>query len=252
MAVQNKPKRPKSKHFFAEILEIIDEAPDVKTFRLERPSDFDFLPGQFIMIFFRELFGNQKRAYSLSSSPLQQDFISITVKLYGLFTHHMWTLREGDQMEIKGPYGHFVLDTSNLRPAVFIAGGVGITPMYSMLQYSLEKKEHRKMLLFYSNRRPKEIVFYRQLLLFEKMNPLFRVVYTLTRLEKEKIDYWPGLTGRFNKDVIREYINDFLPPNENDPPKFYLCGPASMIETDLEYLAELGYPKEDILFEKFW
>ena len=246
-------KKARASHFEAEIIEIIDEAPDVKTFRLSCPQDWTFLPGQFVMIWFRDVFGNDKRAYSISSSPhtTAQGFFDLTIKLYGKFTHHLWTLDVGDTIEARGPFGRFTLNLNSSAPVVGIAGGVGVTPIFSMMRYLIEQKSKRKMVLFYSNRQPEEIVFFKELIYYEKLLPNFHVVNTLTRLKPERHWRWPGLRGRFSKEVYAEYLPKYL-DGILDIPEFYICGTVPMIESTIISLQELGYPEESIKFEKFW
>ncbi len=246
-------KRPKARRFNAKIINIFDEAKDVKTFRLESPKDWYFLPGQFVMIWFRDKFGKENRAYSISSSPLSainNGFFDLTIKLYGKFTHHLWTLKHGDIIEVGGPYGKFVLDIDSNAPYVGIAGGVGITPIMSMIRFLIETNSKRKILLFYSNRLPDEITFKEELDRYNKELDNFKVIYTLTRLPKEMKHLWNGLTGRFNAEIFKREIEEFI--GKEEEPEFYICGTIQMIMSFNQMLVDMGFSEEKIKYEKFW
>ncbi len=247
---ERKRKRPRAIKWETELLEIIEETPDVKTFRFEKPEGWTFIPGQFVMVFFPEVFGKANRAYSISSSP-NSPYLDLTIKLYGVFTHHMWTLKEGSSWTLRGPYGHFTLDMERTNDIILIGAGVGITPLMSMLRWSTEEKIDRRFLLLYSNKTPRDIVFHEEIQMIERMNPNVTVVHTLTRLEDKLKDTWPGLTGRINADMIREQVERWQKPG-SEIATVYGCGPASMLTTMEEVMLSLGWPKEEIHYEKFW
>ncbi len=247
---EKKRNRPRAVKWETELLEIIEETPDVKTFRFEKPDDWTFIPGQFVMVFFPEVFGKANRAYSISSSPNSQ-YIDLTIKLYGVFTHHMWTLREGSSWTLRGPYGHFTLDMERTNDIILIGAGVGITPLMSMLRWSTEEKIDRRFLLLYSNKTPRDIVFHDEIQMIERMNPNVTVVHTLTRLEDKLKHTWPGLTGRISAEMIKEQVERWQQPGA-EIATVYGCGPASMLTTMEEVMLSLGWPKEEIHYEKFW
>jgi ferredoxin-NADP reductase len=244
-------RRKNRKNWKAECVEIIEESPDVRTFRFEKPDkDWTFIPGQYLMVRFPEVFGRKNRAYSIASSP-NADYIDLTIKLYGLFTHHMWTLREGSEWELLGPYGRFTMDQDRTNDILLLGAGVGITPLMSMLRWATEVKSDRRFLLLYSNKRPKDIVFHRELQMIERMNPNVKVVYTLTRLRDDLKHTWPGLTGRIDADMIKEQVQLWQDAGAEHPTA-YGCGPAAMLTTMERCLIELDWDKEEIHYEKFW
>jgi glycine betaine catabolism B len=245
--------RPKAIKWETELLEIIDESPDTKTFRFEKPENWTFIPGQFVMVFFPEVFGKKNRAYSIASSP-NSPYIDLTIKLYGVFTHHMWTLKEGSSWTLRGPYGHFILDMERKNDIILIGAGVGVTPLMSMLRWSTEEKIDRRFLLLYSNKTPRDIVFNEEIQMIQKMNPNVKVVHTLTRLKqapRNMQQMWPGLTGRISAELIQEQVSDWQKEGA-ERPTVYGCGPAAMLTTMEEVMLKLGWPKEEIHYEKFW
>ncbi len=245
--------RPRAIKWETELLEIIEESPDVKTFRFEKPEGWTFIPGQFVMVFFPDVFGKKNRAYSIASSP-NSPYIDLTIKLYGVFTHHMWTLKEGSSWTLRGPYGHFYMDMNRKNDIILIGAGVGITPLMSMLRWSTEEKIDRRFLLIYSNKTPRDIVFNEEIQMIQKANPNVKVVHTLTRLHNvpEPIrDAWPGLRGRISADMIREQVSEWQKEGAERATVFG-CGPAAMLTSMEEVMLELGWPKEEIHYEKFW
>ncbi|MCH8907626.1 MAG: hypothetical protein IH840_11090 [Candidatus Heimdallarchaeota archaeon] len=248
--LEARKRKPRSVKWETELLEVIDETPDVKTFRFEKPNGWNFAPGQYLMVFFPEIFGKKNRAYSISSSP-NSEYVDLTIKLYGLFTHYMWTVNEGSSWTLRGPYGHFVLDQKKDNDILLLGAGVGVTPLMSMVRWATEEKSDRRMLLLYSNKKTKDIIFRQELQTLERMNPHLKIVYTLTRLASKLEHNWPGLTGRIDADMIRREVIDWQNPNAELATSFS-CGPVPMLNTSEQVLLELGWPKEKIKYEKFW
>lgn len=253
-AVENKRKsRPKAIKWEAELLQIIERTENVRSFRFAKPDGWTFIPGQFIMVIFPEKFGKQNRAYSISSSP-NDDYIELTIKLYGLFTHHMWTLEEGSIWTLRGAYGRFFIDMELNNDIMLVGAGVGITPLMSMLKWATEVKSERKFLLLYSNRTPHDIVFKEELDEIEQNNPNVHIVHTITRLSTcspKEANSWYGLQGRIKAAMIIEQLQ-FWESVDDAHPSVFGCGPAAMLEAMEVTLLELGWPKEEIHYEKFW
>lgn len=249
-ALEARKRRPRSVAWDAELIEIIGESPDVKTFRFEKPKDWNFTPGQYLMVRFPEIFGKKNRAYSIASSP-NSEYIDLTIKLYGLFTHHMFTLKEGSSWSVRGPYGHFMLDIESDDDIVLLGAGVGVTPLMSMARYLSEIKSDRRMLLLYSNKKPKDIIYHNELQLLERMNPNLKIVYTLTRLQDKLIHSWPGLTGRISSEMIKQEVQTWQRETGKQLVS-YSCGPVPMLNTVEKCLLELEWSKEKIHYEKFW
>jgi ferredoxin-NADP reductase len=248
-ALEARRKKPRSVQWDAELIEVIDESPDVKTFRFEKPKDWNFAPGQYVMVRFPEIFGKKNRAYSIASSP-NSEYIDLTIKLYGLFTHHMFTLKEGSSWSLRGPYGHFTLDTESTDDIVLLGAGVGITPLMCMARYLSELKSERRMLMIYSNKKPKDIIYHTELQMMERMNPNLKVVYTLTRLQDKLKHTWPGLTGRISSEMVKAEVLQWQ--IEGKELTSYSCGPVPMLNTVEKCLLEIGWSKEKIFYEKFW
>ncbi|MFH0868263.1 MAG: FAD-binding oxidoreductase [Candidatus Woesearchaeota archaeon] len=219
------------------IIKIIDEAPSVKTFRVQTPKEISFLPSQFFMVRFE---GNPKlqRAYSISSTPLQKDYMDITVALVGEFTKKLWKAKTNDYLIFKGPFGksHFTEDMKN--DLVLISGGCGISPLMGIIRYCTEKKLQNKINLIYSARTPADVVYNEEFKKIREENRNFNYIVTITRPNPEH--NWTGRTGRIDTSLLKENINNV----ENS--LYFLCGPAEFVKSTISILESLGAKKEQI------
>ena len=126
---------------------------------------------------------------------------------------------------------------------VFIAGGVGITPLMSMLRYMQDAREDRRVLLFYANKTRRDIIFRDELHEIEKAEfPNLEVIHILSRPSAD----WDGKTGRLDGNKIQRDCSSDLSNFE-----YYLCGPLQMTQQLIPDLRNLGVPESRIHFEKF-
>ena len=229
---------------------IVQEAPDVKTFRLGSDSDlpFEFLSGQFIVLFF-EIFDEAKgrirrksRAFSISSSPIHKDYIEVTVRKTGFVSSFMHeVLKVGDQVTVKSLSGDFNFQEGLADELVLLAGGTGIAPLMSMIRYIIDRRLAIPVTLIYSSRTPEDIIFREELEVISSRHPNLRCVNTITRPEGTA---WEGPTGRINRSLLG-------PDTLNRQALFYLCGPQAMIEAGVELLKEVGVDQSRIRLEKW-
>jgi len=223
------------------IKEVIQRNYNVKSFRLEMPVAPDFLAGQFLSV----MLGNNpklKRFLSISSSPTEKCYLEFTKKLtQSDFSQALDNLKAGDQVIIQYPFGKFVLDES-LSKIAFLSGGIGITPIRSICKYAVDKNLGIDMVLVYSNRTVRDIVFKDDFDAMVKRCSSLRVALVLCETE-------PGFkctVGLINSGIIKNEIPDY------QMRKFYLCGPPQMVEAMRKMLAEeLGLPSDKIIMENF-
>lgn len=225
----------------ARIKEVIRRTYNVKSFRLELGAEPDFKAGQFLELTLKGAQG-LKRYLSISSSPTEKCYLEVTKKLtQSDFSRALEGLKAGDQVDIKYPFGKFVLDTSSPRIA-FLSGGIGITPIRSICKYSHDTNLGTDIVLIYSNRSVRDIVFKEDFDAMHKNYPLLRVAHVLCETE-------PGFkcsVGLINSSVIRNEVPDY--PQR----KFYLCGPPQMVEAMRAILSdELGVSGDKIVTENF-
>ncbi len=227
------------------IKEVRNESADVKTFVLDAHADFK--PGQFISVQLDIENCDERcnrRPFSIASSPTEKNLM-IAMKFYpepSAFKKRMAALQDSDIIKIRGSMGNFVLDET--KDAVMLSGGIGITPLRSMIKYATDKKLQLKITLLYSNKTPGEIVYYRDLEEMQKANKNLKVVHFVTRPEESKRP-WNGETGRITADAIRKHAPDI----KNTV--FYICGPPAMAESLSAVLMEMDIDKENIKTEQF-
>lgn len=225
----------------AKIKEIIQRSYNVRSFRLEIPGALDFKAGQFLSV---ELEGNPrlKRYLSISSSPTEKCYLEFTKKLtQSDFSKALDNLRAGDQVTIQYPFGKFILDEAVPKIA-FLSGGIGITPIRSICKYVVDKNLGIDVVLVYSNRSVRDIIFKDDFDAMIKEYPSLRVAHVLCETE-------PGFkctVGLINSGIIKNGISDYLER------KFYLCGPPQMVEAMAKILTdELGLQNDKIIVENF-
>lgn len=208
---------------------------DVKRFILEKPPEFDYLPGQANDVSIN-LSGweNKKRPFTFTSLNDDKVLEFIIKGYYGHsgVTNKLHQLHPGEELIIRKPFG-----TINYQgPGVFIAGGAGITPFIAILrQLRAENKIDGNSLVF-SNKTEKDIILEKEFdQMFQKQGEL---VLTLTDKKNPCYDY-----GRVDKEFLKKRIDDF---GQN----FYVCGPPSMVKDIKKALSQLGASSDEIVFEK--
>ena len=223
------------------IKEIIQRNYNVKSFRLEITNWLDFLAGQFLSV---TLAGDPKlkRYLSISNSPTEKFYLEFTKKLtQSNFSVALNNLRANDRVNIQYPMGKFVLDESVPKVA-FLSGGIGVTPIRSICKYVVDKNIGTDIVLIYSNRSTRDIVFKDDFSAMSRSCPLLRVAHVLCEAEQG----FKCTVGQINASVIKNEISDYLER------KFYLCGPPQMVEAMFKILTdELGLSAGKIVTENF-
>ncbi len=225
------------------------ETHNVWTIELTPPEGetlYEYHPGQFHFITFyrgRDL-PVEEHHWTISSSPTQRGFISSTIKESGDFTATIGLTRPGDEAVVQGPFGRFsyVLHPED-RAFVFIAGGIGITPLMAMLRHMRDTGTDAEVLLLYANRSEQDIVFREELGRMEGGDrPRLEVVHILSTAEQG----WTGETGHVDRGKIERFTR-----GQGAGKAFYICAPPPMTVKVLEILASLGVPDSRIRMELF-
>lgn len=235
-----------------EVTDVIDECETVKSFIL-KPHDkkelATFAPGQFLT-FSLDVPGQNKRVvrcYSLSEKP-RDDFYRVTIKrlkdgVGSGFFHD--SVGVGSILDVKAPSGGFTLDTEKESPVVLIGGGVGITPLLSMLNQITDEQPSRKVWLFFGVRNSGDHIMKAHLerVSRECANVEIRTFYSrATDTDKTGIDY------DFGQRMSLEHLRKELPSNNFE---FYLCGGAEMMKSMIDALKTWGVPEKQIHKEAF-
>jgi ferredoxin-NADP reductase len=160
------------------------------------------------------------------------------------FKRVLKTMPLGTEVRIVGPFGSLTLHQSTARPAVFLAGGIGITPFRSMLWQAAEQKLRHHLFLFYSNRRPEDAAFLEELEDLEKENPYYKFIGTMAEMARSN-RIWRGETGFINQEMLAKYIGDLAAPI------YYIAGPPKMVEAMQKALSDAGVASDDVRAEEF-
>jgi glycine betaine catabolism B len=225
-----------------QIADIINRSNNISSFRFKRPDDFQYLPGQYIIVQLRINHQLVQKAFSLSSSPTEQEFIEFTKKFTGHeFSEGLKALQVGDFLNLDGPFGSFTLKEDDNKIAM-LAGGIGVTPFRSMIQYSMDKGIDNDIVMICSNKTEDDIIFKDDFQEMMKQHPNFSIVLTCTR----PTDNWTGICGRIDRNMIEREVPDFRER------MFYICGPPVMVESMKELLRSMDIPDNMILFEDFF
>jgi ferredoxin-NADP reductase len=231
------------------IARIFEEAPGVKTFRLTAPGEgplpFGYLPGQFLGLTVRQDDKPVRRSYTIASSPTQRDHVEITVRRVeqGVVSGYLHDrVKEGDQLEVAAPFGSFTFTGREADSIVLIGGGVGITPLMTVIRYLTDHGWPKDIFLLYSCRTSRDFIFREELEYLQRRHANLHVVASMTRAAGTE---WMGPTGRLTKELIAQSV-----PNIAGR-RVHLCGPPPMMEAVQAILTDLGVPKEQVKTESF-
>lgn len=217
--------------------------------RLAKPEGFAFKAGQSLDLTLlnppeTDSEGNT-RAFSIASAPHEPDLLIATRLRDTAFKRVLRNAPDGVHVNIDGPFGSFTLHHDARRPAVFLMGGIGITPARSILMDASARKLPHPLYLFYSNRRPEDAAFLDELMHLEKENPNYKFVGTMTGMDASK-KTWGGETGYLDKAMLMRYVPDLASPI------YYLAGPPAMVGAmRRRLLNESGVNDDEVKTEEF-
>lgn len=223
-------------------------APQMYEFVFDKLQPFTFLPGQYLEWTIPEkkadIRGN-RRYFTIASSPTEKT-LKIGVKLAGntssSFKKMLQTL-SSERVVASQLSGDFVLPKESEQKLVFIAGGIGITPFRSMMQYLIDTNEKRDIILFYACSRQDEFV-YKEIFSKAQQRIGLKVVYVVTKKDQASSE-WKGECGYISSELLKKYVFDL------DQRKFYLSGPNAMVEGYKKLLITMGIQRKKIITDYF-
>jgi len=211
------------------------------SFRPADDLDYKFIPGQYVNIKPQTISGHGK-SYTISSLPTEKNIV-ITIKRKGEVSSAILDLPVGDKIFFDGPYGYFYPE-ENSGDLVMLAGGIGITPFYSIIKDRLKSKSKNNIVLFYSNKTLKETPFLAELKSLEKNSPSLKVVNVLTQedIRNPLIQEY----SRINEKMLKKYINTF------EDKRYYICGSVGFVNGVWKMLKNMGIDESKTFTESFY
>ena len=218
---------------------------DTRHFKLvfEPGIVFDFEPGQFVNIIAQPPSCEKpvKRPYSIDSPPYEKGYIDLVWKRVegGLMTNYLMTLKEGEKLTIQGPLGRFGLKKPAAQRLVFVATGTGIAPFRSIIQQLFKDGTDHEVWLLFGNRYETDILYEAEWQGLAAGQTNFHYLPTVSRSQ-----HWTG---------EKEYVQKLLAKTfrSADDTHLYICGLTNMIEEVQKTALEMGFAKDQIIFEKY-
>lgn len=229
-----------------QVTSVRDETPSIRSISLSlggRP--FSFKPGQYCLVQLATGDGGEDdRPLSIASSPTRTDsLVFATRRSDSAFKQAFFKLKTGDSVTVNGPTGRFVYDGS-ANQSVFLSGGIGITPLKSMIEYAAETHPDHRIVLLYGNRSPEEIAFRAELDAVRRDHGGITIHYVVAELKRAQ-DRIDGTVGKIDEALIQRHVSHL------EQSKFYLCGPPGMVRNLTDLLSRLNVPTERIVLENF-
>ena len=230
--------RKKVHKFKSKILEITSLCKDTKHLTISTPDEFDFSPGQFISIFLNKNGREIRRPYSIASKPTLNSLdLCIKILPKGLGTPIIDKFEVGDEIEVLGPMGAFVINEKSLnKNLILISTGTGITPFRSIVHHLLENNFKNKITLITGYRYNGDVLYEDEFKALED--------------EYENFSYHRILSREGSEDE-KGYVQDLIEKNLDDRADYYICGLKEMVNSVKDFLSEKNILDENVFFEKY-
>lgn len=219
------------------ITNVRKDTPDVKTFRvvgLDGKKLFEHMPGQCAMV---SIPGVGEAMFSITSSPTNTEYMEFSIKKCGCLTSWLHQTEEGQQVTVRGPYGNGfpVTDAFKGKNMLFIAGGIGLAPLRSVINYIRDNRsDYGTVDIVYGSRSMDDLVDFKEIEEEWKNEKDFNVYLTIDRPQEG----WNGHVG-----FVPSYVKEVNIPTDRTA---VLCGPPIMIKFTLQALLELGFDKKQV------
>lgn len=217
-------------------------------FRVDKPEGFKFVAGQAVYVAIPDLkkadAKGKVRTFSIASAPQDAELEIATRQTDTSFKRYLAAAKAGSPVQIEGPYGDLALHEDASRPAVFLAGGIGVTPLRSMVLDASNRGLQHRLFLFYSNRKPADAAYLTELRELEQKNPRFKLIETFT--DGEAVPQGGAVEhGYITAEMIANQVGDLAAPI------FYVAGPPTMVSAMEGVLKSAGVSQKNVRAEKF-
>ncbi len=230
-------------------------AEETMAFRFGRPPQWSFKAGQFVDITLlhppeTDAEGNV-RGFSIASAPHEETIMVATRMRNTACKRVLASMPLQTEVQIEGPFGDLVLHNNSQKPAILLAGGIGITPFRSIVLRAAHERLPHRIVLFHSNNRPEDAPFLEELAEIEKQNPNYNYVPTMTAMEQSHSE-WAGETGIIGPAMLSKHLKAL---KASDPSTtnaiYYVAGPPGMVAAMRTMLVDWGVDEDNIRTEEF-
>ena len=217
-------------------------------FQFDKPAGFVFRPGQWMDITLLHSFPTDDkgkvRGFSIASAPHEERLMVATRLRDTAFKRELPKMALGTEVQIEGPGGSLALHNNPARAAVFLAGGIGVPPIRSILVHAAQEKLPHRIVVFFCNRRPEDAAFLEELTRLHEQNPRYSLVATMTQMDKSSRP-WTGERGQITEALLKKYLGGV------PSPIYYVVGPPGMVNGLHAVLNQIGIDDDDIRTEDF-
>lgn len=231
---------------------------DILTLKISKQEQFDgsgrfeHTAGQYAFLDIGDVYNDPKgpvRHFTIASSPTE-DFIMISTRIRDSpYKKRLDSLQNGTKVKVRGPLGKFTLQEDYSKPAIFLSGGIGVTPFRSMIKYATDKNLPVRIIMFDSNKNQENILFKTDFENCTNTNKNLRIIHTISEEQNlPENKEWKGEKGRIDMAMLKRHLE----PGDLEKSIFYLCGPPPMVKAMQEMLDQnLQVPSERIKVEEF-
>lgn len=218
-------------------------------FHFSKPAGFRHQAGQSVVVTLADPpetdAEGDSRAFTIASAPHEPELIIATRMRDTAFKRVLKTAQLGAAVSLNGPNGAMMLHDDVERPAVFLAGGIGITPFLSIMRQVVRQRTAHRIHLFYANRRPEDAAFLSELQEMERLAPGYRLIAVMSQAERSALR-WPGETGHIRRELLARHLTDLKSP------MYYFAGPPAMTMAMRGMLREIGVGEQAMRYEEFY
>lgn len=234
--------------FVARLTGQTEVAKGTPMFRISKPEGFKFTAGQAVYVAIPELENaddkGKFRTFTIASAPQNSELEIVTRQTDSSFKRYLADAPAGSSLQLEGPYGDLALHEDASRPAVFLAGGIGVTPFRSIALDATNRALPHRLFLFYSNRSPEDAAFLAELRQLERSNPRFKLIATFT--DDNAIPQEGAVEqGYITAAMLSRHVGDITAP------VYYVAGPAAMVSAMEGLLKDAGVKQAQVHTEKF-